>query len=646
MALKETSKAQAGSLPASYGAWLLPSYLLGLVLVFTGERLVSSDALRYALSGLGVACAAGTTLVRWILSGKGGGERQAAERALAKASAGGLIALAVYFATTDKGKALLGIAAMKPESRARVESALTAGWGALLIIAVLPLILGEIALAPQRRAAMIEARRVRAAVASGLTLAFALAYAALFTFAAGELSWKADFSYFRTARASESTKKIAASSTDPIVIRAFFPDVNEVGSEVSGYLQEIAAAAPGVKIETYDRLLVPAIAKEAKVTGDGVVVLTRGASREQLFVGTEMKAAAGKLKTLDGDFQKALLKVMRDTRVAYLTVGHGELNEGKGEAAPGELPRSAKWLKAQLESQNYSVKDLGLVQGLGTDVPADATMVVVLGPTAAFMPEEVASLRRYADRGGRLFLALDPDAKIDLAPLAAIAGLTWSPTHLANDKTYVRARYNNSDRGILVTNRFSSHASVSTLSRYASRAHVFFPGVSTLDKGPGDYKVDFAIKSLGDTFDDKDGNFQFDSGSERRSTYNIAAAVTKPVPGGTAPKGSKDAPEMRAFVLADADCVGDPAMGNDPNKLIFADAARWLGGEESFAGTIATPEDVRIEHTKQKDVIWFYATIVGAPALVLGVGLIVARRRPRGAKPAEKKAKPAEEKAA
>jgi hypothetical protein len=633
MALSEKSekKAEAG-LPASYGTWLLPSFLGSLLLVFIGERIVTSEGLRWALSGLGLVGAAGTTAVRWILSGKGGGERRAAERALAIASAGGVVAVLLYFATTDKGKELLHVATMAPASRARFEGAALVTWATLLLISVLPLILGEIALAPMRRAAMIEARRVRAAIGSGLVLAFALAYTSLFTFAAGELEMKADFSYFRTARPSEPTKKILASATDEIEILAFFPPLNEVGAEALGYLHDLGAS-PHVKVREHDRLLVPAIAKEAKVTSDGVIVLRRGGSRQTVSLGTEMRTAASKLKTLDSEFQKALLKVMRDARVAYLTVGHGELSESRGDKAG----RAAKSLKKLLESQNYSVKDLGLAQGLGTDVPADATMVAVLGPAQALMPEEIASLKRYGERGGHLLLALDPDAKVDHAPLAEAFGLTWKPTPLANTKVFVRHRHNASDHAILVTNRFSSHASVSTLSRNAQRAPVLFPGVSSLDKSPtaGDLKIDFAVKSLGDTFEDANANFEFDPG-EKRASYNLVAAVSRAIPGG------KDKAELRAFVLADADSISDAAFGNEPNIYLLADALRWLGGDESYSGTVSNAEDVRIQHTKQKDVIWFYGTILGAPSVVLGLGLWLSRRsrgrgsRKRGAGEAKK----------
>jgi hypothetical protein len=365
-------------------------------------------------------------------------------------------------------------------------------------------------------------------------------------------------------------------------------------------------------------------------TSDGVIVLTRGASRETVMIGADMKTAANKLKSLDVDFQKSLLKVMREAHVAYLTIGHGELNESKGDAtAEG---RTGKGLKKLLESQNYTVKDLGLAQGLGTDVPADATIVVVFGPSQAFLPEEVESLKRYAEHGGHLLLALDPDAKVDLDPLAEVGGLAWTPTVLANDKIYVRRRFNNSDRANLATNRYSSHASVSTLSRNSSRMHTIFPGASTLDKSsaegvPKDLKIDFAVKAMPETFEDKKGSFEFDAAAgEKRTSYNIAAAVSHTVAAPAGWKG-KEPPEMRAFVIADADALSDIVFQNEPNIFLAADIIRWLGGEESFSGAITNTEDVRIEHTKTKDVIWFYATILGAPLGVLFVGLFLSRRR-------------------
>jgi hypothetical protein len=88
---------------------------------------------------------------------------------------------------------------------------------------------------------------------------------------------------------------------------------------------------------------------------------------------------------------------------------------------------------------------------------------------------------------------------------------------------------------------------------------------------------------------------------------------------------------MRAFVLADADAFSDFVMGEVMgNQILFVDAVRWLVGEESFSGPPNTEEDVRIQHTKQEDLVWFYASIFGAPGLVLAAGVFVSRRSRRG----------------
>ena len=208
-----------------------------------------------------------------------------------------------------------------------------------------------------------------------------------------------------------------------------------------------------------------------------------------------------------------------------------------------------------------------------------------------------------------------------------IAGLTFLPTILANDKQHLRRRFNDSDRTILVTNRFSSHASISTLSRNSGRAHLIFAGAAGLDKRPGadsSFKVDFTVKSMGDTFADENGDFQYQD-SEKKTTFNLAAAVSKML--NPHAENYKTVQETRIFAIGDADALSDAVFGNDANVILFIDAIRWLGGEESFTGAISTTEDVKIEHTKQKDLVLFYGTIFVVPSLVLGAGLLLSRRK-------------------
>ena len=125
------------------------------------------------------------------------------------------------------------------------------------------------------------------------------------------------------------------------------------------------------------------------------------------MIGTELKQAQAKLKTLDRDFQEQLTKLARARRTAYLSVGHGELNDSPRGKSDEIGARSASIARTLLQRLNYLVKDIGLAQGLAKEVPDDADLVVILGPTEPFAPEELAALDRYVKRNGKLFLALD-----------------------------------------------------------------------------------------------------------------------------------------------------------------------------------------------------------------------------------------------
>ena len=681
-------RAAAGSAPG----WILGLYLGGLVLVYVGEHVLSGlEKGAGFFTALGVVLVLVSTLLRFSPRFRAGGDRKSIESLLAVLSALGVVALGLYALTTPWGLEHF-LAKFGEPMRTRAAELVNVSFVILIVLATLPMIFAETALRPMRTAERPESRRVRAAATAGMTLALAAVYGALFCYAAAGVKLDVDFSYFKTSRPSESTRKLAQSLGDPVRVVAFFPAVSEVKTHVMRYLDELKATAPKLQVEAQDRLLSPKLARDLRATQDGVLILSRGSTTQTIVVGTELETAKGKLKTLDRDFQEQLTKLARSRRTAYLTVGHGELAETKSSGSEDPTARSGSILRTLLQRQNYLVKDLGLAQGLGRDVPDDADVVLVVGPTEGFSSEELASLRRYVnERHGKLFMALDPDAfstrdtvKLPeaegsakpaakpptpailgsaapppseepappstgpLADLAALVGLTFGSDLLANERMHVRMRNDDSDRTRLVSQTFSSHASVSTLSKNTARAAVAFFGSGNLDKARGaTQRMDFAVRSPSGTFADKNRNFQFDRDGEKQSTFNLAAAVTEAEkPDAKDDKAEKkddknkgkdktsNPDEMRAFVIADADAVGDFVLAQDPwNQLLFIDSMRWLVGEESFAGPPNTEEDQRIQHTKQQDLSWFYATIFGAPGLVLALGVVVSRRsRAKGAR--------------
>ena len=639
MALTSTPRRTVGA-PTAGPQGFRPSPLatvalvLGWALLLLGERILDERL----LTGLGLLCVVVALGMRVYLAATGQPDRRRAALAMAVLALTSFVAYVLALATTQLGRALAGAKAPKTGELDTFGVVATVAWLVLMIASLAPTILAELALAGQHRAERVESRRVMAAVAGGVTLALVATYGALFTFAAGRLDVKADFSYFRTARPGESTRKIVQSLQDPLKVTAFFPDLNEVGQEVEQYLRDLGTSNAGMDAQVLDPALYPEDAKAANLTpkaGRGTVVLAYGDMRQSFDLDLDLTKAKPKLKTLDGDFQSTLLKVIRTKRTAYVTIGHGELNT----ITDPKEGRTAKDFKKIIEAQNYGVKDLGFSQGLGSEVPKDATMVIVLGPRLPFRPEELEALRQYAERGGRLMLALEGEGDADDAALADLAGLAWKTGVLCNEKYHaVTSSRNASDNALVGTDRYSSHPSVSTLNK--THEPVYFSTASALDKPEGEddsYKIDFVLRSMPGTWLDLNGNFTLDPDSdEKQGNYNLAAAVTRSV--AVPDDADEDASdEMRAIVVSDGDAFADGAFvlavqGQrvlSGNVRLLDDSIRWLGGEESFVGSIETTEDVPIVHTKDSDRAWFYACIVGAPLLVGGLGFWLSRRSRR-----------------
>jgi len=598
-------------------------YAAGLAMVYVGERLVESGRASSTLTILGLAAVVGA-LVLAILQGKG----QPAGRALPVLYGLGLAALGMHFSSSTL-PALFGHRALA-SSMPRLDGALTALWPAVMLAATLPVLLAEFALASMARSPVIDARRVRAAVLSGLGIAFALVTCFASVFVASESGWKVDFSFFRTARASSATKQLVAALDAPVEATLFYPPGNDVAEELAGYFADLARASSKFTFTRVDQAVDPARAKALGVSSNGVVCIARGDVREHIQVPVKFESARPKLRVLDQEAYKRILSVSRGKRTIYLVQGH---EERSFTAKQGSNPQASLGkLRELLTMQNLETRELGLAQGLGNEVPGDAALVLVIGPQQPMLAEETAALSRYFQHGGRLLLAVDPEAETAAAPLLAALSLEISPTILANDRLFWARTHQKADRAGIAVASYSSHPALTTLSQFGSQLPVVLLGAGALSKlkvapTPAP-RVDFVVRSDAGTWDDKDGNLDFDQDHEVRQAYSVAAALTLPKSG-----TDKNAQEGRAFVVGDSDCFSDLIIVNRANAVFTIDVLRWLLGEPEVAGPVNNEEDVPVRHTRKQDVFWFYSSVFAAPGLVLLGGWLVTRRRRKRREP-------------
>lgn len=603
--------------PPSAGTMVSVLYAAGMASLFVGERLIGSGPGRgLSVVGLVAVVAAFAWRIARVRSAEH--ERRQVEEIVAGLYAVGLFAVLLYGVGSDVGASLLGGALDR--SSPKLATSLQAIWPALFAPSALALILVEMAAASVWRAPRLELGRILEALFSGLGLGAVLVFAFSTMYVATQRNKKVDFSYFRTARPGEATHKIVRGLTETVTVYLFFPPANEVADQVASYFDDVKGESPNLEVKLLDQAVEPARAKELNVSANGTIVFVKGQRKEPLFLGTELESARGPLRNLDKDIQKRLLQVGRPARTIYLVTGHDERGfENVGEANKRLTVRD---LRDGLGQLGYTVKQLGAADGLGADVPSDANLVMLLGPEKSLLPEESAALVRYFDRGGRLLLALDPDSTFDGKDLLTPLGLKLRGTKLASDQAFGKRTFQPSDRYNIITATFGAHPSVSTVSKLGAQSPVVTPVAGALEelKHAKELVVNITLRSHASVWDDKDGNFAFDPG-ETRKAWELAAAVSKKGASG------KVDDESRAIVIGDSDFLADGLLAYPGNQYLLVDGVKWLLGEEAIMGETSTEVDVPIQHTKNKDAVWFYTTVCLMPALVLLVGRSATRGR-------------------
>jgi ABC-type uncharacterized transport system involved in gliding motility auxiliary subunit len=160
----------------------------------------------------------------------------------------------------------------------------------------------------------------------------------------------------------------------------------------------------------------PGLVKTFNVKSDGDVYLEFGDKKQlvQTLINFNRREPLSEIKLTN-----AIEKIQRDRVLnVYFLQGHGEhpLNttkEGMSEAV------------TNLENKGFKVNPLNLVES--SAIPDNTNAIVIAGPKRKLFEQEVATLQKYADQGGSLFVMIDPETDPGLDPLLKQWGVTLDP---------------------------------------------------------------------------------------------------------------------------------------------------------------------------------------------------------------------------
>ncbi len=622
-----TSKLQPGRANGSNISTLPvgPSALAGLSLLglFAGARLLDDEA-QLVFLVVGTLLSLAAALWRGLRLPAQGGVRSLRVRAAAAHAAifgGGLLATLAVRATLDDDLAAI-----------TASLALLGCVGGGFVLGAL-----ELLMAQSRSTGIVDAARVQRATSTAVTLVAGVAMLAGLVYGVNKQDVRFDLAYAAPTSPSGATlalldTAVCGPSKEKPELFLFF----ERGSTALAELQDYFAILQqkGARIETLDQAMDPALSKAIKVSKNGYVGFRCGEKTESWSVGAEREDAQKKLQKLDEEVRTRLGKISRDPVNVYMTVGHGErpVDESDKSGRP-----AAKGLKKLLEAQNVKPKKLGVGDGLTSAVPADAGLVVVLGPQQPFLPEEARTLALYVDGGGALALFVDPPTPgavdvgvaASLQPVLDALSLRLGGFEVVNEKEYVKQSGTKADFAFVFSTSFGSHKSVKTLNAARGKAALLFLQAQSIARSDSatpageknkDLKISMIARSRPASWSDVDGNRAFDEATEKKDILDFAAVVEKKL-------GEKEA---RALVAGDSDVVADALLSNEANAIFTYEAFQWLlRDDQAASGAVTVSDDVPIRHTRDEDTAWFYGTILAGPTVVLAVGIGSVRLRRR-----------------
>lgn len=280
-------------------------------------------------------------------------------------------------------------------------------WTAIHVVGGGLLLAGAVAanVAGVRRSVVARGTLERAQAGMGALLFTALLVAVNIGAARYPFRW--DATEQRVHTLADKTRAIVAALDRDVEILVFSPTGEPSREGLREVLDRVASLSSRVRWRFVDAERDPSLADQLGVTRQNVIVA---------------RAAEGGLSRQDLDAQglireealaRLIAKACRpEPRVVYALTGHGEPS-----VRDLETPNGLGDLARVLEDENFRVEDLLL--STASEVPADATVVIVAAPSKPLLDHERSALRAFLDRGGRLLALLDLETDADLDAVLA-----------------------------------------------------------------------------------------------------------------------------------------------------------------------------------------------------------------------------------
>lgn len=467
-------------------------------------------------------------------------------------------------------------------------------------------------------------RQMRFSTSAVLSVIAVLGIIVLVNYLADRRNKRWDLTASSSFSLSDQTIKILSSLKTPVKISVF----GRPGDfdRFRDRLAEFEYNSRNVSVEYVDADRQPARTRQYQITEYGTVIFEYDGRTERVVSDQEQELTNGLIKVTSGRQVKA-----------YFTQGHGEKDPA------GTERNGYSGIVEGLKQDNYATGNLVLAQS--PEVPADASVVIVAGPTADFLPPEIDALRKYLRQGGKAFVMLDPPGGPNTRALPNLEGLLkeWGtqPGHdIVVDVSGV-GQLLGTDASVPVAASYPSHAitaGFSLVTAYPLAQSVspvtesptipMQPIIQTSDRSWAETDVATLASggqvALDEAKGDKKGPITIALAGSMDAPEAPAAAA--PAAGAAKEEAAKEEappkPQTRLVVVGDSDWATNNVLGIQGNRDLFVNITNWLSQQENLISIRPrNPEDRRITLTADQQRRINLMALVLIPGLILGSGV-------------------------
>ena len=462
---------------------------------------------------------------------------------------------------------------------------------------------------------------------SGVALALGILVAANYILSRQNVRW--DLTAAQQYSLSDQTRRVLEELDAPISVLVFARE-----AEFPGFrdrLDEYAYVSSQVNVEYIDVDRSPVRARQYEVQAYGTIVFDYEGRIERTTSNSEQELTNALIKAVEGE-----------ERTVYFVQGHGE-RDPEGDDRDGY-----RAVRDALGRDNFRVESVVLAQT--GEVPADATVMVVAGPSTDLLPAEADLLRDYLEGGGKLLLMLDPPDTEDDPPqsnLTALAG-EWGielGTDVVVDASGV-GQLLGTDASVPVAATYPPHAITDGFNlltafplarsvRPATGGVSGRTGVVVVETGARSWaEADLNQLATGEVTLDEDAG---DVPGPVPIATVVSQTIDEPEPApddedadGAADSNAGDTEadddepplEARLAVFGDSDFASNSAVGIQGNRDLALNTINWLAQQENLiAIRPREPEDRRITLTADQQARVYWLSLLLLPGFIAGAGI-------------------------